>query len=327
MREILAQALVGDDVFGEDPSVNHLETSMADVFGKEAALFVPSGTMANLVALLAHCPRSTQVIAGQDSHVICYEQGGMASLGGIFPAILPNLEDGSLDPEAIDAILRVDNLHVPYTSLICLESTHNRCGGSIPSAQAIQHIFDLAKKHQVPMHLDGARLWHAAIATQQSLKDLTQDFASVSVCFSKGLGAPCGSLLLGSKIFIDSARRIRKSLGGGLRQAGILAAACHYAFEHHFANLVEDHVKAKALHSSLRNLGELIRCKEPQTNIVNIDLVEKRLDTHTIIAQCQQAGLLLFATGPKRLRAVCHRDISMEQMERAGELLCKVLVN
>ena len=252
MREAMAKAVVGDDVYGEDPTVNKLQELAAKIMGKEAGLFIPSGTMGNLSAMLAHCQRGDEVILGNKSHTFLFEAGGISALGGVHSCQLPNQPDGSIKLDDIRNAIRSDDPHNPITRLIALENTHNRCGGTYQIPAYTREVCDFAHQHGLAVHLDGARIFNAAIACGVSVKEMVSHVDSVTFCLSKGLCAPVGSILCGSREFIRQAHRIRKQLGGGMRQAGILAAAGIVALEHMVDRLIEDHIHARKLADGLR---------------------------------------------------------------------------
>ena len=329
MREAMAIAPVGDDVYGEDPSVRRLEERMADVLGKEAGLFIASGTMGNLVALLAHARRGDEVILGDMSHTFLYEGGGISALGSIHPHTLPNLDDGTLDLEKIRLALRnPDDSHAPRTRMIVLENTHNRCGGIALTADYCNQVATLAVEHGLILHLDGARLFNATVALDSPIADLTQPFDSVTVCLSKGLGAPVGSVLCGSRDFIHEAHRIRKLVGGGMRQAGILAAAGLYALDHHLDRLAEDHENAAMLARGIAEIDGLT-CPQAQTpatgawtNLVyfTVDgeaIGRRQLDAFELSKQLKAQGVLALALGSdgKKIRMVTHLDVGPSDIE------------
>jgi len=331
MRETMAIAPVGDDVYGEDPSVRRLEERMADILGKEAGLFIASGTMGNLVALLAHAGRGDEVILGDMSHTFLYEGGGISALGSIHPHTLPNLDDGTLDLERIRLALRnPDDSHAPRTRMIVLENTHNRCGGIALTADYCNQVAALAVEHGLILHLDGARLFNAAVALDCPITDLTQPFDSVTVCLSKGLGAPVGSVLCGSRDFIREAHRIRKLVGGGMRQAGILAAAGLYALDHHLDRLTEDHENAAMLARGIAEIDGLT-CPQAQTpatgawtNLVyfTVDgeaIGRRQLDAFELSKRLKAQGVLAHALGSdgKKIRMVTHLDVGPSDIETA----------
>ncbi|KAK6750669.1 hypothetical protein RB195_002565 [Necator americanus] len=254
MREAMANALVGDDVYGEDKTINDLETRCATLFGKEAGLFVVSGTMGNLLAVMAHCQRGDEIIVGTQNHIHRWEQGNYAQLAGISATTLPVNSDGTMNLEDIEESIRVNDIHMPHTSLICLENTHNYAGGRVLPLEYLKAVYDIAARHNVRVHIDGARIFNAAVALGVKIADIAQYGDSVMMCFSKGLGAPVGSILVGSKDFIKSARRRRKALGGGWRQGGILAAAAHVSLDKAEETIRRDHANAKKLASGINGI-------------------------------------------------------------------------
>ncbi|MCX7071683.1 MAG: low-specificity L-threonine aldolase [Gammaproteobacteria bacterium] len=307
MRAAMHAAEVGDDVYGDDPSVNRLQAHAADRFGFEAALWFASGTQSNLAALMSHCGRGDEMICGQDAHTYRYEQGGAAVLGSIQPQPIVHQPDGSLALADIAAAIKPDDLHFARTRLLALENT---IGGKVLPPAYVREACAFAKSRGLATHLDGARLMNAVVASAQDERDAVAGFDSVSLCLSKGLGAPAGSLLLGSRTLIANARRWRKALGGGLRQAGFYAAAGLYALEHHVARLAEDHANAARLAAGLTALGLAV---EPvQTNIVFFSLAEE--DLPALRAQLHAGGVLA-SLGP-RTRLVTHLDISRQQVEQ-----------
>ncbi len=314
MRAAMAAADVGDDVFGDDPTVNRLEERAARLVGKEAALFVPSGTMANLVALLTHAAPGDEVIVGHESHIFHYEVGGVARIAGLVTRTLTNLPDGTIDPAELEAAIRPQTIHSPGTRLLCLENTHNRCGGAAIPAATLRELCRIAHDRGVAVHLDGARLFNAAVALGVPAASLAEPCDSVAFCFSKGLGAPVGSVLCGSQGFIERARRHRKLLGGGMRQAGVLAACALYALDHHIERLAEDHTNARVLAEGLARLGPF-RPVAPATNIVVVDVVEGSVDEW--LRAFAAEGVLAVAFGPRRFRMVTHLDVSRADVEEA----------
>jgi threonine aldolase len=316
MRRAMADALVGDDVYGEDPTVNSLETLVAARLGKEAAVFVPSGTMGNLVAVLSHCGRGDELILGDQAHIFHYEQGGVAALGGVHPRTLPNHRDGTLDLTQIEDAIRGDNEHYPVTRLIALENTHNRCGGAVLAPDYIDAVGALAQVYGLKLHVDGARLWNAAVALGESPARLVAAADSVSVCFSKGLGAPVGSAVAGSQAFIRQARRMRKQVGGGMRQAGVLAAAAIVALEEMVERLAEDHAHAQRLAQGLAAIdGIALDPAAVQTNIVYFDVVKPGWRAAQLAAALAAQGVLANATGSQRLRAVTNYHITAAEID------------
>jgi len=326
MREAIYRAELGDDVFGEDPTTNRLEKLAAQRMGKEAALLVASGTMGNLVCLLTHCGRGEEVILGDQSHTFVYEAGGMSALGGIHPHTIANQPDGTMRLEDIEAAIRGDDVHFPRTRLICLENTHNRCNGSALTPQYTDAVAGLAKNRSLAVHLDGARIFNAAVALGVDVKELTRSVDSLSFCLSKGLAAPVGSVVCGSKEFIAQARRIRKVLGGGMRQSGIIAAAGIAALEQMVERIAEDHKNARRLTEGIARIeGLSVDPAKTQTNIVYFDLASERLTAQKLVMELGKKGIKLLPVGPRRLRAVTHYGISAEDIDLTltalGELM------
>ena len=317
MREAIYQAELGDDVFGEDPTINRFEKMAAERVGKEAALFVVSGTMGNLVCSLTHCARGEEVILGDRSHMFLNEAGGMSALGGIHPHTVANQPDGTIWLEDIEGAIRGSNLHYPRTRLICLENTHNSCNGAALPAEYIDSVAALAKRHGLSLHLDGARVFNAAVALGVDVKELTRSVDSVSFCLSKGLSAPVGSAVCGSSEFIAEARRTRKVLGGGMRQAGILAAAGILALEEMVERLTEDHANAKRLAEGITQIeGLAVYLGAVQTNILYFELVSDRIDVEAFLSRLGEKGIkLLRIGGPRRFRVVTHYGIDAEDID------------
>jgi threonine aldolase len=313
MKAAMQAAELGDDVFGDDPTVNALQARIAHMLGKEAALFVPTGTQSNLCGLMAHCQRGDEYIVGQMAHTYRWEGGGAAVLGSIQPQPLPNQVDGSIRLEDIAAAIKPDDAHFAKTKLLALENTW---GGQVLPLEYIDAATALAKKRGLATHLDGARLFNAAVASGVDAARIARDFDSVSVCFSKGLGAPAGSALVGSKALISQAHRTRKMLGGGMRQAGVLAAAALHALEHHIQRLAEDHANARALAEGLQGLAG-VGVQAPQTNIVFVDLAPEKASG--VVERLRAQGLL--CTGLYRLRLVTHLDVSPDEIARAIAIL------
>ncbi len=326
MREAMAQAQVGDDVFREDPTVNRLEEFGAEMVGKEAALFVASGTMGNLVSLLAHCQRGDEAIVGDRSHTFLYEVAGAAGLGGIQLRSLRNREDGTLDLGEVEEAIRPPNIHFPPTGLICLENTHNRCGGAVLSPAYMESVGALARRKEIPVHLDGARIFNAAISLRVDVKVLTKDADSVMFCLSKGLSAPVGSLVTGRREFIERARKMRKMVGGGMRQAGHLAAAGIVALTEMVDRLAEDHYYARLLAEGLAEMrGIEIDLDGVKTNIIIFSLVKERMTPAELVAALEDRGVRLLAIGGDRLRAVTHYGIEEEDIKAAVQAFREVL--
>lgn len=318
MRRAMADAEVGDDVFGEDPTVNRLEEMAAERLNKGAALFVASGTMANLVSLLVHCGRGDEVILGDRSHTFFYEQGGCAGLGGIHPRTLPNKPDGTLGLRAIEEAIRPDNIHFPRTRLIILENTHNRCSGSPLSPEYMKGVGEIARRNRVKVHVDGARIFNAAISLGVHASELVSEADSVSFCLSKGLAAPVGSVVCGSHDFIEEARRARKVLGGGMRQAGILAAAGIVALTEMIERLAEDHNNARRLAEDLAGINGLsVNPENVKTNIVYINITHNDVSSNDLAGRLGREGVLLLPTGPRQMRAVTNYHITEDDVEYA----------
>jgi threonine aldolase len=320
MREAMASAAVGDDVYGEDPTVIELERRVAELLGKDSALFVPSGTMSNQIALLVHTRPGDEVVIGEGAHIAFYESGAGAALAGVQFAEAG--AGGLFDAEELSAVVKPQADYHPRTSLVCLENTHNRAGGRIFPQATVEAVVERARQHGLLAHLDGARLWHASIATGVSEAELARPFDTVSVCFSKGLGAPVGSALAGAQGALRAARRYRKMLGGGMRQAGILAAGALFALEHQRQRLSLDHDAARLLARLLATLPG-VRVVPPETNIVSLAL--DGLDAQAVVLEARGRGLLLNATGPRSLRLVTHLDLSLTDVERAAERLCAAI--
>lgn len=309
MRAAMAAAVVGDDVFGDDPSVIALQHRVAELTGKEAALIASSGTQTNLLAILSHCQRGEEYLVGQEYHTYRYEAGGAAVLGGIVPQPFEVESDGTLDLNLVDRRVKPDDPHFPITRLLTLENTHT--GKVIPQSYMLA-ARRLCDRHGLNLHLDGARLFNASVATQTSIADLCAPFDSVSICFSKGLGAPIGSVLVGSANFIQRAKRWRKMLGGGMRQAGIMAAAMSYALDHHVARLTEDHVNAQRLAEGLSDI-EGLYVEPAQTNMVYVNFASPE-HAQRVSQQLMQQGILTATS--QRMRLVTHLDVDAAAIER-----------
>jgi threonine aldolase len=325
MRKAMAEAEVGDDVFHEDPSVNRLEEVVAALYGKEAALYVASGTMANQIAIRAQTHHGDEIIMERTSHPFNSESGALAALAGVQVNLIDG-QHGIMDVEQIKTGVRAPNVHHAPTALICLENTHNRGGGSIWPLEKIRLIREFAASVSIPMHLDGARLMNACVATGLSPKDYARYFDSCTLCLSKGLGAPVGSLVIGSQEFITKAHRFRKQFGGGMRQAGILAAAGIYALEHHTERLAEDHLNAKRLARGIAEIDGLdIDVNTVETNILYFGVRRPGLTVPALLERLKTQGVLMLGTGPNSIRAVTHLDVSKEGIERAVGVLREVV--
>jgi threonine aldolase len=320
MRRAMAEAEVGDDVFGEDPTINALERRAAELTGKQAAVFVASGTMGNITAILTHTQRGDEVIVGSESHILLAEVGGAGALAGAVPRPVPNDARGRLDPDQVAATFRGDNVHWPRTALVCLENTHNRCNGSALRRDEVAGVADVAHARGIPVHIDGARIFNAAVALGVPAAELAAPADTITFCLSKGLAAPVGSLLCGSSEFIARARRYRKMLGGGMRQAGILAAAGLVALESMIDRLAEDHTHARLLARGLAELpGIEIDPDEVETNILFF-----RLTGEPAVAfsrRMAEAGVLANAAGPRAIRMVTHYGIERRHVDETLDRL------
>jgi threonine aldolase len=314
MRAAMAEAEVGDDVYRDDPTVNRLEELAAAMLGKEAALFVPSGTMGNLIALLVHCQRGEQVIVGNRSHIYLNEVGGMAALGGIQPCPVQNQPDGTLALEEILASIRTEDVHHPITRLICLENTQNICGGIPLTAAYARQVGELTQRNHLLLHIDGARIFNAAVAQNVSVQELVEPADSVMFCLSKGLAAPLGSMLVGTHRFMVRARHIRKMLGGGMRQVGVVAAAGIIALEKMTRRLGEDHARARKMADGLRQVkGLVVDAGSPYTNMVYLNLsAEVPTDAGHIAEKMRKLGVLVDPENARRFRLVTHYWIDDE---------------
>jgi len=327
MRDAMARAEVGDDVYGEDPTVNRLEARAAELLGKQAGLYVPSGTMGNLAAVLTHCGRGSEIILGEKAHTFLYEVGGISALGGIHPHTIPNQADGTLKLDDIRGAVRGEDIHDPPTRLILLENTHNRCGGVVLSPAYTRQVAAMAAERGLKVHLDGARIFNAAAALDVDPAELTDPVDSVMFCLSKGLSAPVGSVLCGSREFIDRARKTRKMLGGGMRQAGVIAAAGLYALENVRPRLIEDHRRAQALAAGLKEVpGLVLDPPQPATNMVYCNLApEVDLSGEEVARRMRQRGVLIGVTGERRHRLVTHLWIDDSQAQAVVNAFEEVL--
>lgn len=319
MRQAMAKADVGDDVFGEDPTVNKLQEMAAEKMGKEAGLYVPSGTMGNLAAILAHCGRGDEVILGNKAHTFLYEAGGISALGGVHSCQLPNQPDGTLLLQDIQAAIRSNDAHQPVSRLVCLENTHNRCGGVAINTEYTRAVGRLAHERGLLLHLDGARIFNAAVALGVNARELAEPADSVTFCLSKGLSAPVGSVLCGRVDFIKKAHRIRKQLGGGMRQAGILAAAGIVALETMVDRLVEDHKRAHYLAQGLSFLPWLVmEPGTPYTNMVFMSLADNfPADARQVADELAQMNVRVGVVGTRRFRLVTHYWIDDGAVDKA----------
>jgi threonine aldolase len=325
MRAAMAHAPVGDDVFGEDPTVNRLQERAAELLGKEAALFVPSGSMANQIALKVHCQPGDDIIIGEGAHNQLYESGAAGALAGVQATVVGR--GGIFTARDVEAAWKpAENHSYAPTRLVCIENTHNRGGGVVWAQRDVSEIASFARTHEIPLHLDGARLCNAAIAQGASPAALAAHFDTVSLCFSKGLGAPVGSVIAGSKALMERAHRFRKMLGGGMRQAGILAAGALYALEHNVDRLAEDHANARLLAERLSEVpGLSVNLERVQTNIVMVDLATWLPAAAEAALALKAAGVLCLGIGPRRLRLVTHLDVDRAACERAVGVFASIL--
>jgi len=324
MRKAMAEAPVGDDVYREDPTVRELEERVAAVLGKEAALFVPSGTMSNQLCLRTLTRPGDEVICHEDAHILHYEGGSAAALCGLQLRPLPG-EHGILAPEAVVRAIRPAAEHFARTALVEIENTHNRCGGTVWPLPAVQAVAEVARTHGLKVHLDGARLWNAHVATGVPLAAYAAAADSVSVCFSKGLGAPVGSALAGTREFVEEARRNRKKYGGAMRQAGIIAAGALYALGHNVARLAEDHEKAALLARYLQEVPGLQIVHPVQTNILIVEVAHLGVSAERVVETLRGHGVLCGAASFERVRFVTHLDVSFAAVRAAGEIVVRAL--
>ncbi|MEM7133494.1 MAG: low-specificity L-threonine aldolase [Chloroflexota bacterium] len=316
MRQAIFEAEVGDDVYGEDPTVNKLQEIVAEMTGKEAALFVSSGTQGNFVSVMAHCGRGDEMILGDRCHIFTSEQGGASALGSIHPRPVHTNPDGTLDLDEIEASIRGDNEHHPVTKLVCLENTHGYSGGRVVPIEHMDAAGDLAHSHGLQLHVDGARLWNAAVALGEPLARILKNVDTASLCLSKGLSAPVGSVVVGSKEFIHQARRNRKVAGSGMRQAGMIAAAGIVAVTEMVERLADDHENAKALATGLSKLdGIQVDPADVETNIVYYEVAHEEITPAQLSAALKAKGVLSNPSGGKRLRAVANRHIEADDIE------------
>uniref|UniRef100_A0A7S2WGP9 Aromatic amino acid beta-eliminating lyase/threonine aldolase domain-containing protein n=1 Tax=Rhizochromulina marina TaxID=1034831 RepID=A0A7S2WGP9_9STRA len=326
MSAAMASAAVGDDVFGDDPTIAALEERVADMFDKEAALFVPTGTMGNLICVMAHTwERGSEYLVGDKAHIYIYEQGGGAAVGGAHPRAVPTSADGTLPLDILESYLRPDDPHFPVSKLLALESTHNLCGGSVLSTDYVRQASDFASRNGLALHMDGARIWHAASALGVSLAQIGEGVDSLSVCLSKALGAPAGSVVVGSSELVRRGRRLRKVLGGGMRQSGVLAAAGLVALEEQLPELAQDHRHALKLAEGLEQMGFDISM--PETNLVYFSCPEDKLgiSAPTLVQACQAQGVRFLGVGGSRLRMVTHHQVDSAGVDRTLDVVQEIL--
>jgi threonine aldolase len=322
MREAMAAAEVGDDVYGEDPTINALQAEIAALFGHEAALFAPTGSMANQVAIQLVVPPAEELLCDADAHVVTYEIGAAAAIGGVSSRTWPAC-GADIDPDEVAAMIRPDGYMAVPTRAIAVEQTHNRGGGGVIPLATLQRLREVADETGVALHCDGARIWHAHVADQVPLATYGRLFDTLSVCLSKGLGAPVGSLVIGSAEKIDKAHWIRKRMGGGMRQAGVLAAAGQYALRHHIARLADDHVRAARLAAALAPFG-VVDAGSVRTNIVPLDLTKAPVDARALGAAAKAEGVLVSVMGPRTVRLVTHLDVDDAGIDRAVDVLTAI---
>ncbi|WP_394174218.1 low-specificity L-threonine aldolase [Guptibacillus hwajinpoensis] len=309
MRKAMYEAEVGDDVYGEDPTVNKLEESAANILGKEDALFVTSGTQGNQIAGLVHCKPGQEVIMEAQAHIFLYEAAALSAFAGVQIKTLDG-DNGAMNPGDVEAAIRGDDIHQPETGLICIENTHNKAGGAVIPLENMQKIYQLSRDHAIPIHLDGARLFNASVASHTPVKEIAKYTDSVQFCLSKGLGAPVGSIIAGSSDFISQARKWRKRLGGGLRQVGVLAAPGIIALEENIQHLEQDHENAMQLAEGLQNIEGLVVKNKVETNIVLVDITNSNRTTENFINLLKEHNILTGAFGPNIIRFVTNNGFT-----------------
>ena len=326
MKQFIMDSPLGDDVYGEDPSVNLLQKKIAKIFNKESALFVPSGTMANLISVLTHCNRGDEVILGNKSHIFFYEAGGISAFGGVHSHQINNNDDGTINiNDIVSAIRKKGDDHFPKTKLICLENTHNACYGSPINTDFFNEVKNIANKHNIPIHLDGARIFNAAIALNKSVDELTKDCDSVSCCLSKGLSAPVGSVILGSKNFISKAKSLRKALGGGMRQAGLIASAGIFSLDHMINRIKDDHSNAKILAGKLNLIKNIeINLNQVHTNIIFIYNRDKTLSNQDMLLSLEKNNIKIDYKGNSKFRLVTHSGFRKEDINTVIKIFRKI---
>ncbi len=324
MRKAMYEAEVGDDVYGEDPTVNRLEQIAAEMLGKEAALFVTSGTQGNQIAGLVHCQPGQEVIMESQAHLFLYEAAALSAFAGVQIKTIDG-NRGAMNPGDVEAAIRGDDIHQPETGLICIENTHNKAGGAIVPLENMEQIYQLSRKHQIPVHLDGARLFNASVAAQIPVTEFAKYTDSVQFCLSKGFGAPVGSMIAGTSEFIEKARKWRKRLGGGLRQAGVLAAPGIIALEENVKHLEKDHENAKLLADGLQNIEGIVLVNQVDTNILLIDITNTKKATEDFIHLLKEHGVLAGAFGPNVIRFVTNNGSTKKDMDATLTAVRKVV--
>lgn len=320
MRKAAYLAIVGDDVYGEDPTVNQLEEKAAEILGKEAALFVTSGTQGNQIAVLTHCRPGNEIILEEESHIFYYESGAVSAFAGVQTRTIKG-NRGAMSPDLVEGAIRGDDQHYPETGLICIENTHNRAGGTILPLENMKEIYDIAVRNKIPVHMDGARLFNAVAASNRDIKEFTQYCDTVQICLSKGLGAPVGSILAGNKEFIQKARKWRKRLGGGLRQVGMIAAPGLVALNTMRGRLSEDHENAQLLASGLAAISGIKVVNEVDTNIVVIDVSELNMNSTIFVEKLKENEILAGTFGPNLVRFVTHFNVTSEDIKHALKII------
>jgi threonine aldolase len=325
MRQAMAKADVGDDVYREDPTVNKLQERVADMLGKEAALFVPSGTMANLSSMMAHTQRGDEIILDRGAHVANHEAGGLAALAGVQTYLLDG-DRGIIDAKQVESAIRFPDVHFPQTKLIWLENTHNRGGGTVFPLENMRAIRAVASNYSLAVHMDGARLFNACVASDIPPDEYAKQVDSVNFCFSKGLGAPVGSIVTGTRDFITRVHRYRKMLGGGMRQVGVLAAAALYALDNNIERLADDHANAKRLAEALAEIDGVTVLNEPvETNLIFFDVAGAGKNALEIMNEARERGVLINPEDFTTMRAVTHLDVSSEDIKRAIEVFREII--
>lgn len=323
MRRAMYAAEVGDDVYQEDPTVNELEETAAEILGKEKALFVTSGTQGNQIAVLTHCRPGQELLLEEESHIFYYESGAVAALAGVQTRTIAG-KKGAMDPNDVLNAIRTEDIHYPETGLICLENTHNRAGGAVIPVENMEAVYNTAKANNVPVHLDGARLFNAAAAAGVDVKEFAKYTDTVQICLSKGLGAPVGSIIAGSSDFIKKARKWRKRLGGGMRQAGIIAAPGLIALTKMKDRLGEDQWNARILAEGIESIPGMKLARQPETNIVVADVTDLNITSEEFVKKLRSEGVISGTFGPTLVRFVTHYDVSEDQIQKAIEAIAKV---
>ncbi|MEH7443924.1 low-specificity L-threonine aldolase [Bacillus sp. JJ1122] len=322
MRKAMYNAEVGDDVYKEDPTVRELEETAADILGKEAALFVTSGTQGNQIAVLTHCRPGQELLLEAESHIFYYESGAVSALAGVQTRTISG-NRGAMDPKAVLSAIRSEDIHYPETGLICLENTHNRAGGSVIPVRNMEEIYSIANANKIPVHLDGARLFNAAAAAGVDVKEFTKSTDTVQICLSKGLGAPVGSLLAGTTDFIQQARKWRKRLGGGMRQAGVIAAPGLIALTKMKDRLGEDQWNARVLADGIESIPGMKLASQPETNIVVADVKDLNITSDIFVERLRAEGVITGTFGATHVRFVTHFDITEDQIQEAIEAIAR----